>query len=373
MGRGRDRYYRDWDEREEHKYDYDDEDEYEYEWRPRRRPHRRRRQRRVWPFLLAGCGLGVLLAVCAAAGIVFFTVRSLQGENVSVIGLNHPQTFAQQNAQKVALSSITRMRICDSIGNVNIQVDPRASAITVISQKIVHASSQSAARQEFGRISVTVQTPTALNTPLTCTSSQRAATPSTAAASTPNALMVNATVPDSGGFLRGSSDSVDLTMTLPPGALPSSGPSLVLDVETPVGNINIDGVSGILTIKGSAGSINVSHAVLAEGSHIETGQGNVIFNGLLAAPTNPQTQAGYIIQCEQGNIDVTLPANANVVLDANTNVGAIKSEFPINVQNSGDGSTGFHGPLTSSTNAQSAPILVLDVSTGNVILHKAQL
>jgi hypothetical protein len=377
MGRGRDRNYRDWDEQEEDEYEYDyedeDEDEYEYERRPRRRPQRRRRrQRRVWPILLAGCGLGVLLVVCAAAGVVFFTLHSLQGSNTGVISLNQPQTFTQQNTQKVALSSIAQMRICNSVGNVKVQVDPRASAVSVMSQKIVRANSQAAANQEFGRISVAVQTPGAITTPPTCAASQSAATPSTGTAPAQNALTVDTTIPDSGGFLRGGSDSVDLTVTLPPGVLPSSGPALALDVEAPIGNISVDGVSGVLTIKDSTGNINVSHVVLADGSHIETGQGNVIFNGLLAAPNAARSQGSYIIQCEQGNIDATLPASANVVLDANTNVGAIKSEFPIEVQNNGDGAMSFHGPLTPSTNPQSAPTLVVDVSTGNVILHKAQ-
>ncbi len=371
MGRGRDRYYTDWDEQDEDDYEDEDEDDYEYERRriPRRR---RRRQRKVWPILLAGCALGVLLVVCAAAGVVFFTLHSLQGDNAGVIGLSQPQTFTQQNTQKVALSGIARMRICNSVGNVKVQVDPRASTVSVMSQKIVRANSQAAANQEFGRISVAVQTPGAISMPLTCAGGQSAATSSTGTTPAQNALAIDTTIPDSGGFLRGAGDSVDLTVTLPPNILPSSGPTLALDVEAPVGNVSIDGVSGILTIKGSTGSINVSHVVLADGSHIETGQGNVIFNGLLAAPDAARSQGSYIIQCEQGNIDATLPASANVVLDANTNVGAIKSDFPIQVQNNGDGAMSFHGPLTPSTSPQNATTLVLDVSTGNVILHKAQ-
>src|ERR1700726_1245003 len=55
-------------------------DEYEYGPGPRRSrpplPPPRQRQRRVWPILLAGCGLGVVLTALAAAVVVFLAFRS---------------------------------------------------------------------------------------------------------------------------------------------------------------------------------------------------------------------------------------------------------------------------------------------------------
>ena len=179
------------------------------------------------------------------------------------------------------------------------------------------------------------------------------------------------TVPDSGGFLQNNGDSVDATITLPAAALPKNGPSMQLDVEAPVGKVIVDGLSGVLNIRGSTGDVTVHHAILADGSHIETGQGNVTFDGMLVVPPTSSTQnpARFVFQSEQGNIAVTLPPTTNVTLDANTNVGAINSEFDIKVQNS-SGSSNYHGPLDIS--AQPSPAtLVLDVSTGNINIHKA--
>ncbi len=153
----------------------------------------------------------------------------------------------------------------------------------------------------------------------------------------------------------------------------ANGPSTSVDVEAPIGDINVDGLSGVLNIRGGTGNVTVKHAILVDGSHIETAQGNVAFNGFLAAPqTDNGKGAQYIIQSEH-NVDVTLPGNTNVILDANTNVGKISSDFPINVTNA-NGAMSYNGPLntTASTSTQSSSTLVLDVSTGNVTIHRSQ-
>jgi len=58
---------------------------------------------------------------------------------------------------------------------------------------------------------------------------------------------------------------------------------MLVDVEAPVGDIRIDGVSGRLLIK-AIQACEITHAVLADGSHIETGQGDVIFNACSPPP-----------------------------------------------------------------------------------------
>jgi len=77
----------------------------------------------------------------------------------------------------------------------------------------------------------------------------------------------------------------------------------------------------------------------------------------------------YKIQSERGNVDVTLPVTTNIILDANVNVGMINSEFAINVTNTG-GSPGYCGPLLSNPLTPPSGVLVLDVSSGNIGLHK---
>ena len=104
------------------------------------------------------------------------------------------------------------------------------------------------------------------------------------------------------------------------------------------------------------------------------------FNGALAVtqPTQGGTNANgapnsYIIQTEQCNIDVTLPVGTNVIIDANTNVGQINAnDFALPVQSS-DGSMSYNGPLQPGSSNKPTRVLVLDVSTGNVTLHKASI
>lgn len=370
---------------------YDD-DEYEYDSYPRRRPYPprprprpRRRRRRVWPVLLTGCLIGILVSVIAAAVVVFTAFRVSQGQGIGPVG-NSTRTFTHEDTTQVPLSTLSQLQICDKIGDVSIKVDPNATMATVTSKKVVHKSTQSDANQAFGRISVEVQPPGTITNPLTCTKPQMTptatATSATSATSasptaspttggTNNMLIVNVTQPNSDSFMRTTSDEVDLSLTLPQKALPQQVASMLLDIEAPVGNVTVDGVSGLLQISGSTGNVTVSHAVLAPGSQIEAAQGNVTFNGWLLPPDPPDTNARYVLQSEKGNIDVTLPDNTNVTLDANTNVGAVHSEFPLTVNNNG-GPVNYHGPLNNSASSQATATLYLDVSTGNISIHKSQ-
>jgi hypothetical protein len=367
---------------------YDDEDDAGYMRPPQRRSHRPRR-RSVWPALLLGCGLGIFFAVLAATVVVFITIRSIQDVGMGnsapgglggVNGLGPSKTFSDEQSQTFPPTSLSQLLVCDQIGNVTITTDTTAT-ITVTTKKIVHTADQSSANREFKRIDVAIQTLSAPAGKLSCASSAAttaSTTPSTtdqvSATGNGSALIVNVNLPDYNGVLRGTNDAVDVTITLPSSVMASAGPSFLLTVNAPLGNITVDGVSGDLQIKGSSGNIGVSHAVLAVGSHIETGEGNVTFSGALAVPSGASATGGsttsYLLQSEQGNIDVTLPANTNVTLDANTNVGKINGDdFALTAQNQ-DGSMSYHGPLNPANSGTPVGVLILDVSTGNVTLHK---
>jgi hypothetical protein len=244
-----------------------------------------------------------------------------------------------------------------------------------MTKKIVHVNSQADAEQEFKRIMVAVQPPATINNSLTCT--KPAITPTPSATDAPaatnvsgSALTVNVTMPDGNTMMNTTSDAVDITIKIPQNVLPANGPTMLLNVEAPVGDITIDGLSGLLNVKGSTGDVSIKHAILANGSRIETGQGNVTFNGLLMTSPDAVAPSRYYIMDEQGTIDVTLPANTNITVDANTNVGAIHSEFAIPVKNNG-GPVSYHGPLDPAAGNASPEVFVLDVSTGDVNIHKA--
>jgi hypothetical protein len=354
----------------------------EYEPRPRRRrpppgqyPPRRRR-RRVWPVLLAGCGLGVLLTVIAAAVVVFLAIRNMQGGSISSIPIiGSTQTFTKEDTTQVQLSTIAQMQVCDKIGNVSIQVDPNASVPSVTTTKVVHASSMTAANQEFQRIGVAVQPPGTITNPLTCTHTQPTVVPtgtpiSTTDGSTNSALTVNVTLPTSNGLLQAESDAVNIAITLPQSVLPPDGPTMQLDVEAPIGNIAISGISGLMNVAGDKGNIQVSNGVITGGSQLLTDLGNITFSGALGNPINATAQNNfYHISSGQGNIDVTLSATTNVGLDTYTNQGKITSDFNIPLQTSNGGMT-YQGALNTADSSTPDVTLVIHMNLGNIAIHK---
>jgi hypothetical protein len=225
----------------------------------------------------------------------------------------------------------------------------------------VQAANSSDAAREFGRIKVDVSS-----------------------SSDQSTLIVNATVPDtSGGLLASSSDSVDLTIVLPPSVNTIPPFKLSADV-TAVGNIAVQNFNGLLTITDNTGSIAVNGGLLDEGSCLQTHVGNITFAGSLTIGTN--ADAGLIpcttnttqnphpwfaMKSGKGTVDVTLSAETtNLTLDASTNNGKINSgEFGLNVQQNSDGSASYYGPLTPGTSPTA--LLALTVSTGNINLHKS--
>ncbi|MEO8956921.1 MAG: hypothetical protein ABI396_17285, partial [Ktedonobacteraceae bacterium] len=297
MSRDKTRRYNNWDDDDEQQdvYDdeYDDDEQDAYDEPPRRRrppaapPRRRRRkQRKVWPWLLAGCAGGIIILVLAAAIVVFVALRTAtNGGNLgSIGGIANPTTYTQNSTQPLQLTNITQMNIHDPIGNITITVDPGATQATVAIVKKVKASSSDDANKEFGNVAVQVQ-------------------PSGTA---PNMLAVSATVPDAGGILGTHNDSVDLTITLPPNTIAqasSASTPLTLAADTSIGNITVNGLNGILGIKNNIGNITVNNATLFDGSHLETGTGNVQFSGSLnLTPSNGNTIPRYKLQCESGQI-----------------------------------------------------------------------
>lgn len=350
MSRDRHRAQEDWDEEQD---DNSDEDDEEYEAHPRQ--HRRRRQdeqpqrrRGSWPCLLKGCVGGILIVVLLT---VVFVIAGNGSNPVpvpggSIGGVSNSSTYIQQSQQTLQLATIAQIQIYNQVGDISISVDPGASVATVTTVKKVKAGSNSEAQKEFGRVSVQVQADSLTNT-----------------------VTVSVILPDTGSsILSQNSDAVDVTITLPPGVVKNTGVPLTLNADTSVGNVLVDGLNGMLVVKDSFGNVTVRHSTLADGSHLETGTGDVVFDGVLDTTGSANPQPMFKIQAEKGNVDISLPATTNVILDANVNVGSIKSDFAIKVTSTG-GSPSYYGPLISSATTSSA-VLVLDVSTGDIDLHQ---
>jgi hypothetical protein len=347
MARGKSRYNDD--------YGYDDEYDDERFYRAQGRK-RLRRRRRTWPILLLGCFGGVLLVFVAAAIVIFLAVSrtvssvplpGVDSSTVPVIGGNNPSTFTRTDVQSVPISgNIAQVQVHNQIGNVTLSTDPNAQrVIKVTALKRVKAANESAAQSDFN--SMQVQASVDRDTHI---------------------LTVSATAPSSNGSLLGNhNDTIDLSIVFPPASLSNGSSPVTLNIATSVGNVQVSGLNGMMTVKDNIGNVTVQQAHLFDGSHLETGTGDVTFNGSLDTTLNPQ--ANYKFQCEVGNLNVTLPSTTNVTLDANTNVGTIKSAFPINAQSS-DGSASYYGPLIPNASPAPTVTLVLDVSSGNVVIQK---
>jgi hypothetical protein len=272
--------------------------------------------------------LGLIISIL----IVAFLRTPLGGNILSGVT---SKTYTQQSSQTLPISSLKLAQIKDQVGNVTINVNSNVSKPTLTTVKKVTASSNSAANTEFTRIIVSAQIvgPT---------------------------VTINATLPNSGNSSSG--DAVDLQITLPQTYSAATNSSITFNIATIKGNVNVQQIE------------------LAASSCLQANQGNVTFNGTLdttngttlipcqnTSTTNPHPW--YTFHSEVGDVDVTLPANTSITLDASTNVGSINgTAFGLNIPVS-DNSASYHGPLTNGA-ASPPPELTLDVGTGNIRLHK---
>lgn len=282
--------------------------------------------------VLIGCIGGLItLGLIAAILIVTFLRTPLGGNLLSGIT---SKVYTQQSSYPLQISSLKLAQIHNQVGNVNVTVSSSVPTPTLTTVKKVTASSSSAANSEFARISVIEQIAGTV-------------------------LTVNGTIPSQG---NSSGDAVDLTLTLPPALGATANASIDFNVATISGNVNIQQVE------------------LAAGSCLQVQQGNATFNGTLdtangstlipcenSSTNNPHPW--YSIHSEVGDVDVTLPGNTNVTLNALANAGSVDgTAFGLNIPSS-DNSASYNGPLVSGSQSPPAE-LKLDVGTGNIRLHK---
>jgi hypothetical protein len=333
------------------------------------------RKRRVWPILLAGCGIGFILAIAALALSVLLGIDAIQngGHITGIPGLPTNQSFSQTETQSLALTQISNVLVCDKIGNVSMKVDPNATKTTVTAVKTVQATNAANAQTLLKQVAVEIQPPATSTQALSCTTPQSAGTATsnttptatTTPTTTTNALTINVTLP------QVTNNQVDLTITVPPIAMQSDQNPLTVAINAPRGNIDVAGISGKMLLQGDTGNITVTKAVLTNGSQLQTSAGNITFSGFLLVPTDTNAQdVSYMLSNETGNINVTLPANTAVMLSAYTNIGTISSAFPLKTSNQG-GSITYNGPLNSSVETSTSATLILHLSSGNVHIQKS--
>lgn len=348
-------------DRQRSRYRYDD--DYDY-------GEPRRKRRRVLPIILTGCGLTIFTLVLAAGVAVFLVLRSSlpQGGNGGSSG-GGGQVALPVSTMTVNLTSVTRIQVCNKIGNVTLTTDPNASTITVATKKSVPQGN----RAEADQILTHILTSGTMPNDQICQVAQ------TSTDTTDSPLIIKTDMPKDA--------SADITVTLPTQVF-STITTLPLKIEAPTGNIDVSNLTMMPVVmdlnERYEGNITVKNVILGNNSKLRTNNGNVIFSGFLALPTDINAQASYRLQSEKGNINVTLPST-NVLLDACTNSGKISSDFNKNISAGGQTNacgglqgtqgTGYNGSFDPNTHPDppSNMFLVLHVSIGDIVIKKSQI
>lgn len=130
-----------------------------------------------------------------------------------------------------------------------------------------------------------------------------------------------------------------------------------LDLNTSNGGITINGGRGLLNLETSNGRIDITaDNVVVLG---RTSNGGFRFTGSLA-------QGRSEMHTSNGGIDVTLPAEAQFVIDANTSNGNIDSDFAVTSQDFSDNR--LYGTVGSDPDVT----LALQTSNGGIDLRRSR-
>jgi len=97
-----------------------------------------------------------------------------------------------------------------------------------------------------------------------------------------------------------------------------------LELKTGVGKIDISNVIGQMKLASDAGSIHATQISLQGQSELKSDIGSLNFSGSI------DSHGTYKFLSDAGSIKVTLPEDASFHVDASTDVGSIRCNFPIN-------------------------------------------
>jgi hypothetical protein len=161
----------------------------------------------------------------------------------------------------------------------------------------------------------------------------------------------------SNGAINTSGPVGDVTARTSNGPIDARGPLGQLDLNTSNGPITINGGSGALAAETSNGPINITaENVVVTG---RTSNGSFRFSGSLAPGRSE-------MRTSNGSLVVTLPANAQFVIDADTSNAKISSDFAVTAQDFSD------NRLRGSVGNDPGTTLVLQTSNGPIEIRQGR-
>lgn len=122
------------------------------------------------------------------------------------------------------------------------------------------------------------------------------------------------------------SPQVDLVVTVPR--------ETSLNVESRVGRVRVTGTQGDLAIRADVGDVELRDVVPLERLETRTRVANIEFSGALAA------RATYTLTSDVGRIAVRLPGDSAFKIEAQSDVGNVRMDFPVSGRSTREGFVG---------------------------------
>jgi hypothetical protein len=166
----------------------------------------------------------------------------------------------------------------------------------------------------------------------------------------PDGNTITVTVVDN-GFDSFGPEGVNLDVTVPANAN--------LQIKAGPGDIDVSGVSGQMSLETGSGSIDATQDTLSGQSTLNTERGGITLDSSL------DPHGSYRLQTGPGDIEVTLPGNTSVHVDATTGSGDITSDFAeVNLQS--PDAHEAHGDIGNPPRAE----LTLQTGSGSIDLNQ---
>jgi DUF4097 and DUF4098 domain-containing protein YvlB len=168
-------------------------------------------------------------------------------------------------------------------------------------------------------------------------------------------------VQTSSGDITAQGVNNQMSLTTSSGTITTDGGRGQIILKTSSGNITASNISGQMTLSTSSGSVTATNASASGNSSFKTSSGDITYRGSLAPGGT------YDFHDSSGSIDLTLPGNAALQVQAVTQSGSIDSDFSeVRVLDNSSGA------LASGT-VGSAPyaLVTAQTSSGDIHLHKA--
>jgi hypothetical protein len=279
--------------------------------KPRKRSPRSRSS--LWPLYVAiGC-----VGMCCLCCVLPWCILGATGVGVAAVLSNSEATETDTQRFTVDPDYPVQLTVDNTVGAIRVQRGNTADEVTVTYTKKAYGLTKSRADKELDKVTVDIQQPD------------------------DDTIMVTVNSDRSKDSLWNLANKVEITVTVPE------------DVS--------------LALTNNMGDITIND-VHARALDIQSNTGSIIYEGSLGS----DPAATFNIETNTGEITVILPADVNVSLDADSDVGnitvsdAFDHMADVNEVRTGVGET-WTGTLGES--AESVPTLRLHTNTGSINVH----